>query len=563
MIKQAGTKLTKEDVIKRFKESHGNFYSYEHFGIYKNSSQKIIIICPKHGEFSQTCRAHWKGRGCPGCANNGILLDKNEILNRFITVHGDRYDYSQVDFKNVNTKVKILCKDHGVFEQTPKSHYLLENGCPSCVKNCKNTTEQWIARFREAHGDRYTYDRVVVKNSKTEVKIECPNHGIFLQTPEVHSKGHGCKKCAFDKIAKDNTTVNFEIFSDRANTVHNNQYEYASEGFEGYTKKGTIICSLHGPFQQHLANHVINKTGCPSCANIRSKAENNLAQLVEEMGFAVERGNRSIIPPYELDIFISELNIAIEYCGLRWHGQHFGKKDKNYHLNKLNMCEQKGIELITIFEDEFLQKHDIVKMVLRKRLGKASKDVPARKTIIREIGWTECKDFLNRYHLQGSGQPTKIRYGAFHDDKMVGVMTFSKGRAALCSDKKQIHELVRYASDENIHIGLASKLYNAFLKDHAPNVVVSYADRRWFNGRMYDAIGFEKKALTPPSYWYFKNPDNKRFHRYNFRKNAILKKLGGDPVLTEWENMKSFGYDRIWDCGTIKFEWVNTRASGD
>jgi len=138
-------------------------------------------------------------------------------------------------------------------------------------------------------------------------------------------------------------------------------------------------------------------------------------------------------------------------------------------------------------------------------------------------------------------------------------MTFGILRIALGNKKKSnIWEMYRFCSNNGISItGGASKLFKYFIKNYSPESIISYADKRWSIGNLYIKMGFNKVSESFPNYFYVQNY-YKRYHRFNFRKNVLVKKLKiFDPNLSEWENMKNNGWDRIWDCGTIKFEWIS------
>jgi hypothetical protein len=195
-------KYTKEEFIKRAIDKHGDRYDYS-LVEYKNNSTNIRIICDKHGIFETIPRNHLKGVNCKKCAYLGISMKTNNGKSKFITksklVHGDKYDYSLVDYRNNKTKVSIICKEHGLFEQISKSH-LKGNGCSKCSTNYKKDINYFLKKALEIHGNRYLYDRSIYESALTKVIINCPIHGDFLQTPNKHIKlKQGCPKCRRSK----------------------------------------------------------------------------------------------------------------------------------------------------------------------------------------------------------------------------------------------------------------------------------------------------------------------------------------------------------------------------
>lgn len=293
-------------------------------------------------------------------------------------------------------------------------------------------------------------------------------------------------------------------------------------------------------------------TPCSICSNIKdniSKAENDLVQFFKDQNITVESNTRNIIPPKELDIYLPEYNIAIEYNGLYWHSEERGR-DKNYHLNKTNECSKKGIKLIHIFEDEWIYKKEIVKSRLNSYLGK-SDIIYARKTKLELITSKDAMIFCNENHIQG-GVNSKINLGLKYNNELVSVMTFSKVNSS--RGKQDIeYELVRFCNKLNTTVvGGASKLFSYFVKNYSPNEILSYSNNRWSGGDLYSILGFKNEGNTSPGYWYIKN--NKRYHRYNFTKHKLVE-MGHDKNKSESEIMRELGYSKIWDCGNAKWKW--------
>lgn len=196
--------LTTDKFIAKSKQVHGDLYDY-HKVNYKNSHTKVCIVCPIHGEFWQLPSHHTHGHGCPQCGGTK-LLSLGAFVEKAKLVHGDRYNYSQVKYKNNRTKVKIICPKHGIFEQTPGNH-LQGQGCPVCAGAQKYTTEQFIERAKEVHGNKYNYSKVAYINCDTKVCIICPKHGEFWQTPYVHITGSGCPSCNMSHMEKDTMKI--------------------------------------------------------------------------------------------------------------------------------------------------------------------------------------------------------------------------------------------------------------------------------------------------------------------------------------------------------------------
>jgi len=187
-------KLTLNEFIERAIEKHGNKYDYS-LVVYNGGKNKVKIICPKHGVFEQNASKHLCGDGCAACAGNKKLDNKSfiKISNK---IHNNRYNYSLVKYNGFENKVKIICKIHGIFEQTPNKHIgKTHRGCPKCNGGVRKTIEHFIEQSIKIHNNKYDYSLVDYKNGKTNVKIICKEHGIFEQQPRHHINGCGCPKC--------------------------------------------------------------------------------------------------------------------------------------------------------------------------------------------------------------------------------------------------------------------------------------------------------------------------------------------------------------------------------
>jgi len=266
---------------------------------------------------------------------------------------------------------------------------------------------------------------------------------------------------------------------------------------------------------------------------------------------SIIENDRKILLGKEIDILIPQLNLGIECDGIYWHSELAGGKDKHYHLNKTNLSLDKNIQLMHIWDWEWRCKQDIIKSILLNRFGKSHK-IFARKCEIRLVDNLSKSLFLSDNHIQGD-DTSSIRLGLYYNDKLVSLMTFVKSRY----DKKYQYELSRYCNILNTNvIGGASKLFNYFIKNYDVNSIVTYSDRRLFTGNLYKQIGMTFVDNTPPGYHYFDKNKGVPIERTHFQKHKLKEKLEKfDVNLTEWQNMQLNGYDRIWDCGHMKFNW--------
>ena len=298
-----------------------------------------------------------------------------------------------------------------------------------------------------------------------------------------------------------------------------------------------------------------NTIACLNCNPISTykyTAQNEILDLLSNLNLRIIRNDRTVLSGKEIDIYLPDNKIGIEYNGLYWHSDLY--KDKNYHLDKKNKCIDKGINLIHVWEDDWLYKKDIVKSRIINLVKLNINKIYARKCSIREIDSKTSSKFLEENHLQGSIS-SKFRIGLFDNNILVSVMTFGKFRRSLGSRNKDgCWELYRFCNKLNTNvIGSFSKLLNYFEKNNKPLKLVTYANFDWScDLNIYQKSGFDFISKTKPNYWYF-TKDLKRTHRFNYRKNKIAKNRE-DLLKTEKEIMRNSGYNIIYDCGSIKYE---------
>lgn len=316
-------KKTTNDFINRAIEVHNNKYNYS-LADYKGYDSKIKIICSIHGIFEQMPIVHLRGCGCPICGKIKRNINKKstteKFINKAILKHGNKYDYSLVDYKGYNSKVKIICPIHGVFKQAPEVHLRAKTGCFMCSSKEEGdrrrfSLSEFIEKSIKIHGNRYDYSLVSYKDLKTKIKIICPIHGVFEQMPvsHIHHKS-GCISCCGSK--KPST----EEFIKKAKKIHGDKYDYSLVDYKNAHSKIKIICKHHGEFNQQADSHLKNN-GCPMCCcskgeeKIRNWLIENKFSFIEQHRFKNCKQQRSL--PF--DFYLSELNICIEYDGI----QHF------------------------------------------------------------------------------------------------------------------------------------------------------------------------------------------------------------------------------------------------
>ena len=461
--------------------------------------------------------------------------------------HGNRYGYELFEYNGDKQKSIVVCRIHGKFSQRAGNH-LQGQGCSDCrVTSIRASQSKGLNNFirdaNQKHGNRYDYSKFIYVNGKTGGIVICPSHGEFIKTPVSHViKGRGCPKCTEGFYERKTT----DDFVNQAQDIHT-KYDYSKVCYNGAFDKVTIICPIHGDFLQAPKEHLRGQ-GCPQCQSTTSKAHIDLNDSLMELGIHTILNDRTIIAPSEIDIFIPDAKIGIEYCGLYWHSD--SRLGKNYHSDKYHRCADLGIRLITIFEDEWINRRDIVLSTLAYALQISSTSIGARKLTIIEISSQQSQKFLEKYHIAGKSRG-KIHIGAMLNSQLVGVMVFGSPTR----QSKYDWELLRFASSGSFP-GMASRLFKWFVRQYNPVSIVTFSDLRWFSGKVYEFMGFKFDGVIPPTYSYFKS--KKRFHKSYFRKDRIHRREGIDiSGKTERKLTAELGYERIWDCGKNRYVWFN------
>ena len=525
-------KYTIEEVRSFFAEDGFTLLS----NVYKNNKQRLDYMCQAEHKL-RISLSEWNRRKvkiCPVCNKyNRLSIDfiRSEMYK-------EGYILLSSNYKNNKQKLEYLC---------PKGHRyriswdMFRSGqrCPYCNGRSPITIDD-VRKSFESEGYKLLTTKYI--NNKQKLEFICPSGHRYNITWSSWSgkKKHRCLICS-GNYKNDTSFVE--------KTLKNDGYVLVSRYIRARSKMH-LVCPNGHDYYVSWDNWSSKGRRCPKCNNVgTSKQEQDFAVFIKSIiGDIIER-DRQLIKPKELDIVIPSKKIAIEYCGLYWHSELAGK-DRKYHLNKLEACEKKGYRLITIFEDEWLFKKEIVKGRLRNILStNDSISVHARKCNIEKISVDKARSFCNTNHLQGYGN-SSIKLGAFHNGELVSVMTFSKPSIAKgCKFKKNdLFELNRFCSKVGYNIvGGASKLLKYFERNYKCDKLFSYADRRWSDGNLYEKLGFNFISNTQPNYWYIK--DQKRIHRFSLRK-----KKDEPKDRTEWQIRQSQGWDRIWDCGNLKYE---------
>ena len=372
---------TQEQFLQKAKEKHGDKFDYTKTK-YKNQNTPIIVTCPIHGDIKTTPANHLH-YDCKKCVDEKQRKSPEDFLNQIKDVHGDKYDFSKTKYKGSNEKVIVTCPKHGDFNVAP-GHLLYGAGCPKCAREKIGvanslTQDEFISRSDLVHDNKYDYSKVEYNGINNRVKIICPIHGEFLQTPNTHMSGGGCQECGFESISK-SKVGNTETFINSARVVHGEKYDYSLVNYKNNAELVTIMCPKHGEFEQRPGSH-LRGSGCPQCQEsngeklVTSILESNGIDYLKQHKFTdctnLKKGRFCRKLPF--DFYIPNQNTCIEYDG-RQHfepiiglgGEEAFESQKRRDKIKNQYCKKNGIKLIRI---TYTMKKEEIEPYILKELG--------------------------------------------------------------------------------------------------------------------------------------------------------------------------------------------------
>lgn len=527
-----------------FNVVHNSVYDYTN-SIYSGYKNNISIICKNHGEFVVSPKRHIEHQGCPLCAQIkqfGHVSISKENLNNYRNILLDylTLKYSEFNFSNfdiINKKFHFKCNTHGDIV-----HNSIE--CKECSNINANIKHLNMIR---AHLTNRT--EVVINVHSNGAILQCAHNTIDYKISSLRGNAQLCKEC----YGPCKNKIDQETFIRNAIGRVGDEYNISNTVYVDARTKVKLTCEKHGEFYT-LPGNILKGQGCNKCTHRTSKAEEEILSLIP----GAIQSDRTLIYPYELDIVSKDF--AIEFNGLMWHSEgnskyeKFNKRNLNkIHLNKTELCESKEIQLFHIFENEWVNDKNKWISVINNKIGISNKYY-ARKCFIGEISNNQYKTFTIENHLQGYGI-AKVKLGLFYDDgdgaTLLSVMSFGKSRF----NKNVEYELIRFCSKLNVTVvGGASKLLRHFELNYKPTSIVSFANRRWSQGKLYEKLGFTFIENTLPNYFYFIPNKNILYSRNQFQKHKLKDKLNVfDESLSETENMFNNGYRKIYDSGNKKY----------
>lgn len=517
---------------------------------------------------------------CKPCADSrkGLKLEFNRLKDR---IDSTGCKLISTSCAGIHSKVDIECrKCQRVFNQEINNFLRLGSyQCQECAK--KAIGDKVRLDYNDVKSEIENLGHILYSSTYTSsgayaLEISCRNPSCkntfitslntFRSTTSRSGKEitEGKRYCA--SCAESNRVSHFRLPIEK---IHEKCIEKGCEWLSGeYINNGTYSLFVKFKCQHtHLTSYKYLKNSldgnCPQCSQIDSKEHRQIIEYIQSLGITnIDKNNRKILHPQEIDIFLPDLDIGIEIDGLIWHtdyGDGRGK-DKSYHLHKWKKTNEKEIQLAFITDVEWNSHRDRTKAYIRSLLQKNENKVTARGCTIKITPGAIARYFYSLNHMQGHAN-SKINLGLYLDDLLVSLMSFSTSRYA----KDQEWELTRYAVLNNYYvIGGPNRLFKHFIQNYSPKSIISYCDLSKFSGRMYTGLGFKLSHISDPNYFYYNYAYRKyaTLSRQFFQKHKMpnLYKKGildfFDPELTEWENMQANGFSRYWNCGNKVFKWV-------
>ena len=520
--------------------------------------------CDNGHHWERTIGSAIKHPGCPVCKNQEIVVGYNDISvfapELFSELDGRHKTVDQLEkiFPYSNGKLTWHCpQGHGTY-RSAMSKRMSGQGCPVCAGNITTPGINDIATVSPDLMSQWDFERndispSAVSSGTRKIKVwwKCDLDHSYQATPGHRTSGNGCPYCSNKKV--------LEGFNDLATMFPDvaQQWDYQKNP-NGISPKTVVggsglrawwVCGKGHSWDSSVYRRTVEGLGCPRCSHIVSHGEKEVQEYISSIIGCdnVRKSNRTILDGRELDVYIPSRGVAIEYNGLYWHSEATGK-DKRYHYDKWLDCKDAGIHLITIWEDEWRDKRNLVEKMLAHKLGVSNEQkVFARKTTVVELDSDVAREFCDTHHIQGAS------VGSFH----YGLQDSAGELVAVSTWRKQGKDLYlnRYCTSTTV-VGGMGKLLKAG-KDWARNNdcyrIVTFADHQVSDGNLYEKLGFVADKELDADYRYLVSGQRK--HKFGYR----LERFRNDPALEYQEGLTESqladlnGLRRIWDCGKTRY----------
>lgn len=525
------------------------------------SHKKACWICPEGHSFERPIREQVKKKNCPYCDGNKPILGETDFATEYpdAKIYWDysknKNDYPENYSKWSNKKKWWVCPHGHQWESTIGS-FTRGLRCPYCSNksvlkgfNDIKTTNPELMDIWNFDKNKISPEEITRASGKSVWWVCEKNHEWKTKVLNVSTNGSRCPYCSGVKSLKGFNDIStlapylIKEWNYKKNLFDPEDYTVGSEKYVWW------ICEQGHEWEACIKSRS-QGNGCPHC----SKTYNNSREELEVLDYIksiipnipIEHGSRYVLGGKELDIYIPEKKMAIEYNGTFWHTEKY-REDKLYHYKKWKECRDNDIQLITIWSDEWIENTSVVKNMLKHKLGENKKSqIYARKTVVEEVPTIIAESFFNLYHIQGYKR-CSIYYGLYHNDNLVAVSGWTKNKHALYLD--------RYATSQPVVGGMGKllKYGKRYAIEQGCDKIVTFADHCVSNGNLYEKLGFVYDGEVAPDYKYLVK--GKRVHKFNYRKKRFKQdaNLLYEDGLTEKQLADLNGLERIWDCGKTRY----------
>lgn len=507
---------------------------------------------------------------CGWCAKVSEKIESKLNLQEFSSdVSSGNFTLNEVaqKYKISTRNVHNICKRNNIVENLKESkffpedkteflNYLYEHGKAKTAKKYKitlATVSGWCKR-----NDVSIPAYLGVRNSAVDSKLS-EIKGLYESgyTQTFIGKLYSTTGAKIKRLLKENGVVvktAFDVWKEDRNKIERELQQYVAENHNG---KNLIEIAQENQISYEVLKNTFKNKNIEVIihSHNKSKGEIEIKEFIKSLGLSCESVKRTHNKTqYEIDCFVSEANFGVEYCGEYWHSNNCGKP-KKYHQDKMLWCAEQDIELMTIFEHEWIKRKSLLKSMIKSRLGICDVRIYARNTNCCVINKAQAKLFHDKNHISGGLTTSTIDFGLFnnHDGELLSVASFSKSRFS----KDAEYEILRFSTLQNhLVVGGFSKLLKNFIDAVNPISVVSFCDLRFGKGKVYSNANFEICGITPPNYWYyFKNSgvDGAFESRIKYQKHKLKHFSNYSDEKTEYEIMAENGYLQIFDCGNYKY----------
>lgn len=484
-----------------------------------------------------------------------VFLEKVEAR------YGQRYLYlGLLKIKGQATKVQYLCKDHGLVTQIQSNH---ESGsiCAQCARSWVSPSRldpaEWLDRARIRHGDTYDYGEVFYRKGVAHLNIICKLHGLFQAGAKSHaSMGTGCLQC-FHAVGSKEVNRKDDTFFIEGLQKHRPDLTVLGVSGVGASRKVEVACDVHGSYLARYQDLKDKCTGCAKCANgsYGSKLTKTVTAMLDDLGVKYETEVRFPGINRRWDIVVEDKKLTIELDGVFWHSSAIAGKDLQNIDNKAKLAESLGYRQLNFFEDEIVERPEIVKRMLASALGVRAKGLGARECAVKEVSKLEADNFLAYNHIQGEVSGSSY-LGLYKGAELVALIAYARrfpGRSGVADESQLV--VTRFATSIAVQ-GAFSKLLKACLLP-STRKVTTYSDPRLFVGALYKSAGFINTQTYAPDYCYVKK--TQRIPKRNLQKswffdNAERLNLKVSPEMTEQQLAEANNFFRLYDRGRLRWE---------